>query len=78
MASQTTHLWYYYGLFCKCGVFLPLFEAPSDQDKKLFLENRSEAHVEIICEVCKERTAFNSDTVLYFVESSRRSIRFRP
>jgi hypothetical protein len=68
---------FYYGIYCKCGVFLPLFEAPND-DRKLTLENRPEAYVEVVCEVCKERTPFNSDTVVSYVESSRRSIRFRP
>jgi hypothetical protein len=70
--------WFYYGLFCECGVFLPLFEAPNNKDKKLFLESRAEAYVEIVCEVCKKRTTFNSDTAVYFVESSRRTVRFRP
>jgi hypothetical protein len=43
--------WYYYGLFCKCGAFLPLWEAPKIADKPIILEKREDAFVEIICEV---------------------------
>ena len=77
MKPQVVHHWHYYGLFCECGAFLPLWEAPPE-DKKLFLEKREDAYVQIICEACKSRVAYNADTIVYFVESSRRTVRFRP
>jgi hypothetical protein len=72
------HKWYYYGVFCKCGAFLPIWEAPKIADKPITLEKREDAFVEIICEVCDSRVPFNSETILQFVESSRSSVRFRP
>jgi hypothetical protein len=70
-------LYHYYGIFCKCGAFLPLWKAP-DQNKQIKVGITPGEQYEIFCDACNSRVSFGHDSRIFLVESSRAVGRFKP
>src|SRR5579862_7804079 len=70
-------VWHYYGIFCKCWAFLPLWEAPNRNMQVRFEVPLGSWKYLILCDACHQSTEFSSESRVFMVESSRKSVRFR-
>jgi hypothetical protein len=70
-------IWYYYGIFCKCWSFLPLWEAPKEDTQVFFGLPFGTWRYDVFCDGCGASVELSADTRVFLVESSRQSVRFR-